>query len=104
MKSVKSINYKIYFSEIADKDIEQAVEYYSNISESSVYNFKYQLNQVLDNLELNPFYQVRYKNVRAIPFKSLPFITLFSINEKEKIVYIYSFFNTYQDTLKYPNS
>ena len=103
MISAENTNYKLRFSDIADKEIDQAIEYHSGNSEDGEYNFKAQLNRVLDALELNPFYQVRYKNIRALPFKSLPYIVLFEIDEQEKLVYIYSVFNTYQDPQKYPN-
>ncbi|HBK83584.1 MAG TPA: hypothetical protein DDZ41_08300 [Flavobacterium sp.] len=56
--------------------IEKAIEYYSNKTESDEYNFKLQLNQVLDTLESNPFFQFRYKKIRAIPFKNT---TVFSV-------------------------
>jgi hypothetical protein len=103
MISAENINYKIRFSDIADQEIEQAIEYHSSKSEAGEYNFKIQLNQVLDALELNPFFQFRYKNIRALPFKSLPYLVFFEIDEKEKSVYIYSVFNTHQDPKKYPN-
>lgn len=59
-------------------------------------------SKVYDILELNPFFQIRYKKARAVPFKSLPYLLLFELIEKNKMVYIYSVFNTYQDTNKYP--
>jgi hypothetical protein len=103
MISVENTNYKIRFSDIADREIEQAVEYHSGKSEMGEYNFKKQLNQVLDVLEVNPFFQFRYKNIRALPFKSLPYLVFFEVDETERTVYIYSVFNTYQNPDKYPN-
>lgn len=91
------------FSDIADEEILQAIEYHSLKSENGEYNFKSQLNEALDMLEINPFFQVRYKNIRALPFKSLPYLVFFEVYEDEKIVYIYSVFNTNQNPDKYPN-
>ncbi|MDR2204783.1 MAG: type II toxin-antitoxin system RelE/ParE family toxin [Flavobacteriaceae bacterium] len=102
MISAKNTNYKIRFSDIADQEIEQAIEYHSSKSEAGEYNFKTQLNQALDTLEINPFFQFRYKNIRALPFKSLPYLVFFEVYEEEKLVYIYSVFNTYQNPKKYP--
>jgi hypothetical protein len=33
----------------------------------------------------------------------MPYIVLFEVYENEKMVYIYSIFNTYQNPDKYPN-
>ncbi len=103
MISAENTNYNLRFSDIADEEIEQAIEYHSLKSENGEYNFKSQLNEVLDALEINPFFQVRYKNIRALPFKSLPYLVFFEVYEDEKIVYIYSVFNTNQNPNKYPN-
>ena len=102
MISAENTIYNIRLSDIADKEIENAIAYYSSKSESGTYNFKKQLNQVLDTLELNPFFQFRYKKIRAIPFKSLPYLVFFEVFEDEKIVYVYSVFHTAQSPTKYP--
>lgn len=103
MSSQENTNYSLRFSDIADEEIEQAIEYHSSKSENGEFNFRTQLNDALDILELNPFFQFRYKNIRALPFKSLPYLVLFEIYEDEKTVYIYSVFNTFQNPEKYPN-
>ena len=100
---MESLNYSLYFSEIAENDIEKALYFYENINESVVNHFKNQLNQVLEAISINPFYQIKYKNIRALPFKSMPYIVLFEVYENEKMVYIYSIFNTYHNPDKYPN-
>ncbi len=103
MISKESTNYKLRFSDIADRDIDQAIDYHSQRSEAGEYNFKNELNQALDALEINPFFQFRYKNIRALPFKSLPYLIFFEVEEQEKVVYIYAIFNTHQNSNKYPN-
>ncbi|WP_124640821.1 MULTISPECIES: type II toxin-antitoxin system RelE/ParE family toxin [Amniculibacterium] len=103
MNSQENTNYKLLFSSIADKEIEQAIEYHSSKSENGEYNFRTQLNDALDALEFNPFFQFRHKNIRALPFKHMPYLVFFEIYEDEKTVYIYSVFNTFQNPEKYPN-
>lgn len=97
------MNFNLVISPNAQREIDDAFEYYAKFSKSAVINFDQQLEEVYQNLEINPFFQIRYKNLRAVPFKSLPFVLLFTIDEQSKTVYIYSVFNTYQDTSKYPN-
>ncbi|WP_310377424.1 type II toxin-antitoxin system RelE/ParE family toxin [Flavobacterium sp.] len=86
----------------AQEEIQKAFEYYEQLSVSVLTNFDLQLEDVYRNLEINPFYQVRYKHLRAIPFKSFPFLTFFDVDQDNNIIYIYSVFHTSQDPNKYP--
>ena len=97
------MSYSLVIPERAQEEIDEAYEYYSEISHGVMKSFDHQLEQVYQSLETNPFFQFRYKNLRALPFKSFPYLIFFSVDEQEKIVYIYSIFNTNQDPHKYPN-
>ncbi|MGV0948315.1 type II toxin-antitoxin system RelE/ParE family toxin [Empedobacter falsenii] len=76
--------YKIRISSEAAQDIEQAISYYSNFSTSAAKSYLAELTKVLEALEINPFYQVKYRNLRAKPFKSFPYLFFFETNEEEK--------------------
>ncbi|QBO58332.1 type II toxin-antitoxin system RelE/ParE family toxin [Chryseobacterium salivictor] len=97
------MGYNLVILNRAQEEIDQAYEYYSEISYSVMKSFDEQLELAYQSLEINPFFQFRYKNLRAIPFKPFPYILFFTIDEEEKLVYIYSVFNTNQDPQKYPN-
>ncbi|MGO4707715.1 type II toxin-antitoxin system RelE/ParE family toxin [Chryseobacterium sp. 2TAF14] len=86
----------------ADEDILDAVNYYKEISNSVVSNFERQLSKAYDKLERNPFFQIRYDDVRVLPLKKFPYIILFHIDELKKIVYVISVFCTHQNPEKYP--
>jgi len=94
--------YKIKILDRAQEEINDAYLYYSKFSFSALKHFNDELDEVYSRLEQNPKFQIRYKNLRALPFKSLPFLVFFSIDEAEKIVKIYSILNTYQNPKKYP--
>ena len=94
--------YKIKILDRAQEEINDAYLYYSKFSFSALKHFDDELDEVYSRLEHNPKFQIRYKNLRALPFKSLPFLVFFSIDEDKKIVKIYSIFNTYQNPEKYP--
>lgn len=97
------MSYNLVILDKAQEDIDEAYEYYAEISLSVLQSFDSQLEQVYQSLELNPFFQFRYKGLRALPFKSFPYMAFFDVDEKEKQVFIYSVFNTHQDPQKYPN-
>lgn len=86
----------------ANEDILEAVHYYKAISPSVASNFRKQLSKAYENLEKNPFFQIRYDDVRMLPIKKFPYIILFHIDEIKKIVYIISVFCTHQNPEKYP--
>lgn len=94
--------YNIFILPQANHEIEKAFQYYGNVSVATLINFDDQLQQVYKNLEINPFYQVRYKHLRAIPFKSFPYLVFFDVDQEQHIIYIYSVFHTSQDPKKYP--
>ena len=97
------MNYNVVILDSAQEEISQAYDYYASISFSVMQSFDNQLEYVYQTLETNPFFQFRYKTLRALPFKSFPYMVFFTIDDVEKLVYIYSVFNTYQDPEKYPN-
>ena len=96
------MSYNLVILDQAQEEINQAYEYYLEISFSVMKSFDDQLEKAYQSLETNPFFQFRYKRLRALPFKSFPYMIFFDINEEEKVVYIYSVFNTNQSPENYP--
>ncbi|MCB9202999.1 MAG: type II toxin-antitoxin system RelE/ParE family toxin [Flavobacteriales bacterium] len=96
------MSYKLNISSKANLDIVQAYKFYSTRSLQALENLDNKINQAYDILEKNPFFQIKYKNIRALPIQGFPYILFFSIDEKNKIVKIYALFNTHQNTQKYP--
>lgn len=94
--------FKILVSPIANNNIDEAIKYYKMQSQSAAKNFRKKLFDAYKSLQLNPFFAIKYKDVRAIPLKRLPYLVLFDIDEKKQIVNILSVFCTYQNPEKYP--
>lgn len=95
--------YKLVILPRAQQEIIDAFDYYNKISKTVLNAFNRDLEDVYQSLESNPFYQLKYKNLRGIPFKKFPFLIFFSVEEAEKKVYIYSVFHTSQNPKSYPN-
>jgi plasmid stabilization system protein ParE len=96
------MKYNLVILEQAQQEIELAFEYYQQFSIASLISFNNQLEDVYKILETNPMFQFRYQKLRGVPLKSLPYLVFFSVDEVKKTVYIYSVFNTFQNTIKYP--
>jgi plasmid stabilization system protein ParE len=96
--------YIIIIEPYAQQDIEQAYDYYLNNVNQHVAELFYQdLQETYSALNINPFYQIRTKNYRALPLKKFPFLIFFQVFEQEQKVKILALFNTHQNTDKYPS-
>lgn len=94
------MGYELRISPQAIAEIDLAFNYYSEFSESAPHSFNEELNDALDILEENPHFQIRYGEIRALPFHSFPFLIFFTI--EENIVNIHSVFHTAQNPDNYP--
>ncbi|MFP3592291.1 type II toxin-antitoxin system RelE/ParE family toxin [Chryseobacterium sp. SIMBA_038] len=96
------MDFSFKFLPIAEENIEEATDYYANISLKVLKNFNKQLDLSISRIVSSPYFQKRFKNVRALPVKKFPYIIFYEINEEEKIIYILSVFCTHQNPEKYP--
>lgn len=85
--------YKIFVSPRAQKEIENAIDYYALYSVDTPENFIAVLKEAFSTLENNPFFRVRYKNVRALKIKRYPHSLYFTINEDNNTVRVLSCFH-----------
>lgn len=94
--------YKIIISPRAQKEIENAIDYYALYSTDAPVNFISAVKEVYKTLESNPFFVVRYKNTRALKLKNYPHSLYFTINENKNIVKILSCFHNKRNPKKKP--
>ena len=72
---------KIIVSPRTQKEIENAIDYYALYSVDAPINFILALKEAYGTLETNPFFRVRYKNVRALKLKRFPHALYYIIND-----------------------
>ncbi|PPK92242.1 ParE-like toxin of type II ParDE toxin-antitoxin system [Nonlabens xylanidelens] len=95
------MGFKLTISPLADLDLAEAYQYYADVSLKTLEDFDKEIEASYKALELNPFFKVRYKNMRGLPLKKFPFIIFYTLDETNKVVEIRSVFNTHQDPAKY---
>lgn len=79
------MEYSVIVSKRAQKEIENAVEYYQKDSETTPLVFIKKLENSSKFIAKSPFTQrVRYKNVRARKIKKFPYNIYFVINENNQ--------------------
>jgi hypothetical protein len=83
------INKQVY------KDLDIAIEYHSLAKGLNVLNT---FEDAINSLKINPFFAVRYNNIRCLPIgQKLPYMLHFTIDEKTKTVYVHALINTSKD-------
>jgi plasmid stabilization system protein ParE len=94
--------YRVILSLKAISDIEDAFEYYSFKSLQALKNLDKELETAYKAISRNPHYKIKYKNIVGFPLKRFPYLLLYTLDESDKTILIYSVFNTYLNPAKYP--
>ena len=95
------MDFNLVISPLAELDITEAYKHYAKISFDVLSHFDQQIEFAYRTLERNPFFKIRYKNIRGLPLKNFPYIIFFTLDEIHKTVEIRSVFNTHQSPEKY---
>ena len=84
--------------ESVDYDLEQALHYYNQFNLTVSKNFLLELEKASKALEINPFFEIKYKNVRTLKIKRFPYLIHFVIEEeKNQVVIIAIVFGGFED-------
>ncbi len=75
----------VFFSRRAINDIEEAVEYYNELSHGLGNKFLTDFNVTYKAIELNPFFaSVKYDDIRCAAFRRFPFSVHYTVNKKQE--------------------
>jgi plasmid stabilization system protein ParE len=94
--------YSVELKSRAIKHIKKSTLWYTQKQVDLGGKFLDELEIAFDSLAINPFYSLRYKDVRGYSLKKFPFIILYRVNEKKFVVSIIAVFHTAQNPIKYP--
>jgi toxin ParE1/3/4 len=97
--------YKIIVSPRAQKEIENAIDYYELYSGDAPKKFIFSLKNAYNILAVNPYFsKVRYKNVRAMTLGKFPYSLYFDVNQAKNTVKILSCFHNKRNPNKRPKN
>jgi toxin ParE1/3/4 len=96
------MTYKLIISNRAQKEIENAIDYYSLYNTNAPKTFINLLKDAYETLSTNPFFKVKYKNIRTLKIKKFPYSLYFVINESTNTVKVLACFNDKQNPSKSP--
>ncbi len=95
------MNYEIALSKLAQRQIDEAYEYYQSLEHSTVQNdFLIDFYNSANRLKTNPNYRFWTKKYRGMLLDKFPYIVFFRI--ENKIVKIVAVFHRSQNPDKYP--
>jgi plasmid stabilization system protein ParE len=94
--------YRIIVSPRAQKEIENAIDYYALYSSNAPNSFISLLQETYSTLEKNPFFSIQYKNIRALKIHKFPYLLYFTVNETQNMVRILSCFHNKRNPTKRP--
>lgn len=94
--------YNIIVSPRAQKEIENAIDFYALYSPNAPRNFIASLADAYKTLESSPLFKIRYKTIRAFKLKKFPYSLFFVVNEPQKKVRILSCFHNKRNPNKRP--
>ncbi len=88
------MDFKLLVLPSAAKDIQDNIDYYASLQPELDNKFDEEINSFLLSIQKNPFFQIRYANVRCLPLKIFPVMIHFIVDENHKTVYIRAVINT----------
>lgn len=97
------MEFKIVLSIRAHHEIDEAISYYQFHSLSAPLLFIKELERTYKILAQNPFFAVKYKNIRALKIRKFPYSLFFIINEENNTVKILACFHTKRNPLNLPD-
>ena len=74
-------------SPAAIADIQKGIDYYKEIDKALGVRFHNAIKSTFNELKKNPYYQVRYKDVRIRTVKKFPYLVHFMVKRNEIIIY-----------------
>ncbi len=87
--------FHILFEPEAIQDVQEGIDWYESVQEGLGVSFYEELNKSIDYLRENPYFRIRYDQVRCLPLKKFPFMIHFTVDEKNNSVVIRAVFNTF---------
>ena len=89
--------FKVLVNIRAQAEIEHAFDWYQKNSPRNGIRFLDSVESAYRVLKTNPFFQIRYRNVRAIALRQFPYSLYFIVDEKQTTVRVLSCFHQHRN-------
>jgi toxin ParE1/3/4 len=96
------MEYKVFISTKAQKEIENAIDYYSLINLRAQQKFAFEIIKAYSILIRNPFFAIRYNKIRSLKINKFPYSLFYTINSQKKTIDILAFLHQKKHPRKLP--
>ena len=96
--------YKVVFKKTAQIHIEKALSWYCLQQPGLENRFLDEIDEAVDVLALNPFFALRYADVRSILLKSFPYLLFYRINDPKKTIKVIAVLHGHSNPENWPKS
>ena len=79
------------------QEIQEGIDFYNGKRKGFGRKFWIEINHNFKIIRKNPYFQIRYANVRCLPLRKFPFMIHYTIDDKKKEIIIRSIINTYKN-------
>lgn len=79
------------------QEIQDGIDFYNERRNGFGRKFWIEISNTFKLIRKNPYFQIRYANVRCVPLKKFPFMIHFTLDEKKEEIIIRSVINTYKN-------
>jgi mRNA-degrading endonuclease RelE of RelBE toxin-antitoxin system len=88
------MRFRIRIEPEAYRDIQEGIDWYNEQQPGLGRKFHFEVKVFIGKLKINPFFQVRYNDVRCLPLKQYPYMIHFTVDEERRVVTIWAVFKT----------
>lgn len=94
--------FKVALSKDAKQDLKGICDFYQKISPNIKLKFITNFNLTIEQLKINPYYQIRYDSFRMRQVVKFPIVIHFIVLEKSNTVQIFGIRHAKQNPENYP--
>lgn len=95
------MGFKLRIEPLAKFDIQSEIKHYNSKQKGLGKKFHSEAKEYFRAIVLNPFYGVRYDDVRCLPLKKFPAMIHYTVDEHKKIIIVRAVINTNKDPKVY---
>ena len=90
------MKYNLEIKKEAHKDIQEGINWYKSQQKGLDKRFHKAVKNAFEVIGSNPYFQIRYENVRCYSLKKFPYLLHYIVNEKDKKIVLLGVVNTYK--------
>lgn len=89
--------FTLFVDPVAKADIQDGITYYNSKVKGLGRKFHTEVTAAFNSIVQNPYFQVRYNDVRCLPLKKFPYMVHYQIHHELNAITVYAVIHTSLD-------